>query len=256
MVELTELSKSELQRIKTAPQDFLDKVRTVKASKRARFVIDQILQNGYCTTKMLENAGYNHPPRAARDVKELGIALKTVRYRDESGRPLGAYIFDNFELQALPSKTGGRSVLGNELKDKLLKKYGSRCFIFLEEVPEGQLQIDHRIPYEIAGEQDETCIENFMLLSPAANRRKSWTCEHCPNWTEKEIATCRNCFWAFPESFTHTACKPSREIGVSLVNPDAIKIYDRLVKLKGREAILDLVSSQIQDYILEFDSSK
>lgn len=41
--------------------------------------------------------------------------------------------------------------------------------------------VNHRIPYEIGGEHDEKDMECFMLLSPSANRAKSWTCEHCEN---------------------------------------------------------------------------
>ena len=48
-----------------------------------------------------------------------------------------------------------------------------------------KLQVDHRIPYEIGGEHDEKDIDYFMLLSPSANRAKSWTCEHCKNWEVK-----------------------------------------------------------------------
>lgn len=33
-----------------------------------RFVIDTILKNGYCSTEDLKNGGYEHAPRAARDV--------------------------------------------------------------------------------------------------------------------------------------------------------------------------------------------
>jgi hypothetical protein len=43
-------------------------------------VIDHILQYGFITTEDLENTyGYNHPPRAARDVREAGIPLETFK---------------------------------------------------------------------------------------------------------------------------------------------------------------------------------
>lgn len=42
-------------------------------NKRARVVIEHILEHGYITTEQLEkDYGYNHPPRAARDVREVG----------------------------------------------------------------------------------------------------------------------------------------------------------------------------------------
>lgn len=42
--------------------------------KRAKTVIEHILQYGQITTQELKNTyGYNHPPRAIRDVREKGI---------------------------------------------------------------------------------------------------------------------------------------------------------------------------------------
>ena len=53
---------------------FISKIK----NKRARIVIDHILKNGFITTEDLEKEyGYNHPPRAARDVRETGIPLST-----------------------------------------------------------------------------------------------------------------------------------------------------------------------------------
>lgn len=56
-----------------------DKVRRLLESirnKRTRIVIEHILEHGHITTEELErDYGYNHPPRAARDVREAGIPL-------------------------------------------------------------------------------------------------------------------------------------------------------------------------------------
>lgn len=52
------------------------------SNKRARIVIEHILKNGFITTEQLEKQyGYNHPPRAARDVREAGIPLETFRVK-------------------------------------------------------------------------------------------------------------------------------------------------------------------------------
>ena len=57
------------------PRDFVEKCKSVTA-KRPRTVIEHILTYGYITTEELkEKYGYNHPPRAARDVREQGIPL-------------------------------------------------------------------------------------------------------------------------------------------------------------------------------------
>ena len=70
---------------------------------------------------------------------------------------------------------------------------------------ENILQVDHRVPYEIGGEQDEEELDCFMLLSPSANRAKSWTCEHCTNWETQDTEFCLSCFWAHPEKYNHVA---------------------------------------------------
>jgi hypothetical protein len=61
------------------PEPFLRKLESV-TNKRAKVVIDHILEHGFITTEELEKQyGYNHPPRAARDVREQGIPLETFR---------------------------------------------------------------------------------------------------------------------------------------------------------------------------------
>ena len=43
------------------PKDFLEVLDSV-TNKRARFVIDTVLEKGSCTTEDLKNAGYEHAP--------------------------------------------------------------------------------------------------------------------------------------------------------------------------------------------------
>ena len=51
-------------------KEFLDLLESVTA-KRPRTVIQHILQHGYITSQELKDLyGYNHPPRAIRDVRE------------------------------------------------------------------------------------------------------------------------------------------------------------------------------------------
>ena len=68
------------------PQHFLDQLKAVTA-RRPRVVIDHILEHGHVTTEELrELYGYEHPPRAARDVREQGIPLESIRVTGSSGR--------------------------------------------------------------------------------------------------------------------------------------------------------------------------
>ncbi len=53
---------------KNYPPEFLELLESVKAT-RPRTVIEHILENGQITTEELKDTyGYNHPPRAIRDV--------------------------------------------------------------------------------------------------------------------------------------------------------------------------------------------
>ena len=162
------------------PKEFLDLLNSVEA-KRPRTVIQHIIQHGFITSQELKDKyGYNHPPRAVRDVREHGIPLVTYRIEGTDGRSIAAYKFgDPSEAKNTLSKSAGRTALSKALKQALIERYGSKCFVYFEPMDENILQVDHRIPYEIGGEQDERHLELYMLLSPSANRAKSWTCEHC-----------------------------------------------------------------------------
>ena len=75
---------------KELPDAFLKKLEAITA-KRPRTVIDQILEHGFVTTEDLKRLGYEHAPRAARDVRELGIPLETFKVKDSNGRNIAAY---------------------------------------------------------------------------------------------------------------------------------------------------------------------
>ncbi|EDX75007.1 hypothetical protein MC7420_881 [Coleofasciculus chthonoplastes PCC 7420] len=90
------------------PDDFIKICQSVTA-KRPRSVIDHIMQYGFVTTEELkETYGYNHPPRAARDVRELGIPLKTFRVTGSDGRKIAAYKFGDISTNsnAVPITVG------------------------------------------------------------------------------------------------------------------------------------------------------
>lgn len=229
---------------KKLPKAFLEKLNAVTA-KRPKTVIQYILEHGSVSTEELKSMGYEHAPRAARDVREQGIPLETFRVKDANGRSIAAYRFgDSSKVEDKISKTSGRTILSNALKKALIEKYGSKCFIYLQPMEERSLQVDHRIPYEIGGEQDETKLDCYMLLSPSANRAKSWTCEHCPNWQRKDADFCVKCFWAYPEKYTHIAGQEIRQIIITFTG-DEIEDYNKLVELVG----LDKAQNTIKELI-------
>lgn len=196
------------------PKEFLELCRSVTA-KRPKTVIDHILKHGSITTEELkESYGYDHPPRAARDVREHGIPLETFKVLAKNGRKIGAYRFGDPSKVRL-KRFDGRTALSKEIKDALIEKYGCKCFIYLEEMDERVLQIDHRVPYEVGGDDKSATInpDDFMLLSGSANRAKSWSCEHCENWNKKKDSkVCLTCYWAYPENYQHVAMRQLRRL--------------------------------------------
>ena len=237
--------------MKKYPKSFLDKLNAVTA-KRPKTVIQHILEHGFVTTEELEQLyGYKHAPRAARDVRELGIPLEMYRVKSSDGRSIGAYRFgDPASAENAVSKTAGRTALSKALKKALIEKFGAKCFIYLQPMDEKVLQVDHRIPYEIGGEQDENNLDCFMLLCPSANRAKSWTCEHCPNWENKNVGFCMKCFWAHPENYSHIAGKEQRQIIITFTG-DEIEDYNKLVGLVGVENAEKTIKEMIEKFIGE-----
>jgi hypothetical protein len=194
------------------PDSFLALCRSVTA-KRPKTVIEHILKHGQITTEELKNLyGYNHPPRAARDMKEHGIPIERVTVTGSDGRKIAAYRFGD-PTAVKVRRFDGRTGLSKQIKDALIAKYGCRCFIYLEEMPEASLQIDHRVPFEVGGESEAMAPEDFMLLCGSANRAKSWSCEHCENWkNHKKREICLTCYWAYPENHTHVAMQQLRRV--------------------------------------------
>ncbi|MCZ7593327.1 MAG: HNH endonuclease [Kiritimatiellae bacterium] len=213
------------------PKAFLKRCKKVTA-KRPKVVIDHILKHGHITTEELKTKyGYDHPPRAARDVREQGIPLVTTRVRGSTGRKIGAYTFGD-PAKVRFGRIGGRTAFSQRLRKELIKIHGARCAIYLEEFPERDLQIDHRIPFEVAGDDSATDQDpkNYILLCGSANRAKSWACEHCANWLEqKDPKICRNCYWAYPDDYSHIAMRDARRMDIMWTGQE-VKVYDKLKK--------------------------
>lgn len=220
------------------PKNFIKMCKKVTA-KRPRTVINHILKHGHITTQELKDLyGYNHPPRAVRDVKEQGIPIEMFRVQGKDGRKIAAYRFGDPKKSRF-NKLMGRTVLSKELKQKLIEKYGSKCAIYTETFEEKDLQIDHRIPFEIVGDSQKLKIDDFMLLCGSANRAKSWSCEHCVNWMEtKEPNICRSCYWAYPDTYTHVALAPIRRLDIIWIGKE-IDMYENLQR-RARELQKDM----------------
>jgi len=232
-------------------QEFLELLKSITA-KRPKTVINHILEYGFITTEDLKNKyGYNHPPRAVRDVKEYGIPIEMYRVEGSDGRKIAAYKFGKFTPEMM-HRNSGRSILSKKIKEELIELHGSKCFIYNEIMDESDLQIDHRIPFEIAGDfVGEREPEYYMLLSPSANRLKSWACEKCENWkNKKDKEVCSTCYWAYPENYWHIAMTQVRRIDIIWQGKE-ISIYEALKKQAKNEnkEIQDIIKKLIEKYI-------
>ncbi|MDO5113778.1 MAG: hypothetical protein Q4E67_05335 [Planctomycetia bacterium] len=140
--------------------------------------------------------------------------------------------------------------MSKNVKQALIKKYGAKCFVYLETMEESVLQVDHRIPYEIYGEYGEKSVDHYMLLSPSANRAKSWICEHCENWRKKEVRFCLRCFWAYPEDYDHVAGKYEKIISL-IFTGNEIEDYYKLIEFAGEETAQATIKKIIHEYFIK-----
>lgn len=195
-------------------------------SKRAALVRDHILEHGSVTTRKLAELGYSHPPRAARDLKDAGAGVVTVMVKGPDGRRMASYAFNGTANQ----NGAGRVVIPKRFADDLKRAHSYRCAICAGTFAGRELQCDHRVAFAIAGDKPVMVEEDFMPICASDNRAKSWSCEHCPNWETKDAETCKSCFWAHPENYSHVEMRPERRINLTFQGDeaeiaDALKAY-------------------------------
>jgi hypothetical protein len=206
--------------------------------KRARIVVEHILKYGSITTDDLkEQYGYDHPPRAIEDVSDQGIPLIKSTVRKESGRRMAEYRFGDLD-NITAERTGGRVNFPKAFKAALLVEYGNRCCLCSTPFEGRYLQIDHRIPYLVAGEgaAGSRDVKDYLLVCGSCNRAKSWSCEHCPNGlVGKEPNVCATCYWANPLAYTHVTTRDIRRLDLTWTG-DEVSEFDAAKKAAGPEA--------------------
>lgn len=213
------------------PPEFLAKLAAITA-KRAKTVIDHILAHGSISTEQLKDTyGYSHPPRAIRDVKELGIPLEKSSATGKDGRPMAVYSFADPSAVRDATHTGRRAFPA-KFKKALTVAYGNKCAICAASFDTPQLQIDHRVPYQVGGDSPgELQTSEYMLVCRQCNRIKSWSCEHCENWLEqRDASVCAGCYWANPGSFRHVAMQDIRRLDATWVGTETAT-FDAMAKL-------------------------
>ena len=219
--------------------EILKQIGKDSIGKRPRIVIRHILEYGSITTETLtKKYGYEHPPRAIRDVKDLGIPLVRKSTKNAAGKTIAIYVFSTKEEIV---RLGGRIPFPKGFKERISKS--ERCWLCGTYFKMRYLQVDHRVPFPISGDAGDMDPSHFMLLCGSCNRSKSWSCEHCPNWKcGKDEETCKTCYWANPESHTHAATINIRRLDVTWQG-DEVPYYDKIVN-DAKE-----VDQNVPDYI-------
>lgn len=229
------------------PTEFVEQLNSVD-SKRGNIVIDGIIENDWISTRQLaEDHDYDHAPRAARDVREEGVPLKTI-YPDDYDDRVGAYKFD---LEAFgKDRHKGRMNFSAEFKQELVHEYGEKCTICNHEFSSEYLQIDHRVPYKVGGDtREKRDVDDYMLVCKSCNRTKSWQCEHCENGTEiKDETICEDCYWCRPESYFHVAMREERRVDL-VWRDEEMDTFERIQKKAEKEGVS--VQRYIKDLLEE-----
>jgi hypothetical protein len=213
-------------------------------NKRARFVLDFILANGFITADDIQRQGYREHRRAVMDCRDLGFPIIKTK---SPGGGVGAWSLDpSAELRA--TKTG-RKNFRKVFRGELLARADHRCEVCGTSEVDRQLQIDHKIPYAIDPGSGREIEGEFQMLCGSCNRTKSWTCEHeCPNWQVRDPARCMTCMWASPGDYEHIAEHLRRRITLVFDGTEGAATYDRL---KGIADAADRPLGDIVEELLE-----
>lgn len=195
-------------RVRAEYRRILRRINKDKIGRRPRTVIMHILKHGYVTTgDLLSVYGYNHPPRAIRDVKDLGIPVRATYIKNARGRRISKYEIGDWISDGA---RGERRPFPRDFKRQISDN--PVCVFCSLSISWRMLQIDHRIPVIVGGDNVERIAANFMLACPSCNRAKSWSCESCENSKARDAEACKTCYWASPLEYTHVALSNMRRI--------------------------------------------
>lgn len=224
--------------VEPAIRELAEKVIAGGGSKRAAGALRILLDKGSVSTAELKE-NYDHPPRVIGDIRDAGIPIDMVWGTSPTGRRMGVYSFGSVS-NIQEGRIGGRSALPKKFKVALIARYGPIDCITGARLDERVLQIDHRIPYRIAGDAglSDHDVEAYMLLDASSQRAKSWSCENCPNMLPlaRVPEVCRRCFWAFPQDYDHIATEQLRRTDMAWQGGD-VAIHDHLRDLAKAQGL-------------------
>lgn len=183
-----------------------------------------MLSNGALTSSEMLSFGHMHPARVIGDVRDQGIPVKTTTIFEQGKRYASYTLGKARDINRV--KFGGRKAIPSYIKDMLVARSGMRCQLSEATLENTDLEVDHRIPFALAGEPvHPKCPTNYMLLSRSMQMKKSKECAGCPNLKKlKSVDNCKECYWASPEHYTHTAMRQEQVTNINWTDEDAISL--------------------------------
>jgi hypothetical protein len=219
--------------------EFVEWARKVKVSKRAQRALEFLLDEGSVTTGDLQAAGYDHPPRAVRDLKDAGFTIES-KIVNVGGKHMSQYTL----VDSMSADFAQRRPISNMFRKQLFEQHRYRCAVCGGLFITRMLQADHRVPFHIGGDPEVLETKAFMPLCASDNRAKSMSCETCPNWQVRDVDMCKACYWHDPEDYSHVATVDERRLTITARDDDVATIDDL-------KAEADALAMTIGDLVLQ-----
>jgi len=128
-------------------------------SLRAKRALNFLLENGTVTTGDLLAAGYAHPPRAIRDLKDAGFEVSS-KLVTVDGRRMSEYTL----VDSVTEGGGQRRPVSHRFRNHVFEVHGHRCAVCGVVFITRQLQLDHRVPFHVGGDPVIPTVDDFMPL--------------------------------------------------------------------------------------------
>ncbi|WP_090970360.1 HNH endonuclease [Nocardioides exalbidus] len=214
----------------TYSAEFIDWARSQPMSARARKALEFMLEHGSVTTGDLKAAGYDHPPRAVRDVKDAGLMVES-KLVNVGGTRMSRYTL----LDTMSEGFVQRRPISNAFRNALFDQHDHRCAVCGEKFITRMLQADHRVPFAIGGDPAPE-LQHYMPLCGSDNRAKSMSCENCPNWSVRDVDTCKTCYWHDPAHYSHVATVDERRLAITARGMDVAN-FDQLAEEAAQQGL-------------------
>lgn len=179
----------------------------------------------------------------------MGIPLETFRVDGKGGNRIAAYRFVEIDSETAISQRP-RTIIPKEVKKNLIERDGAICSICHGEFPPNVLQVDHRVPFIVAGDAEafDKHLGAYQLICGSCNRAKSWSCEHCANTLSgKDHRKCLSCYWASPTNYIHIALADIRRVDLTWTK-DELSAYLHIERLavKAKQSVREYIKNRLK----------